>query len=301
MLLFGPVAIITLQVQRNKHTFRCGNLDENYVAFFGVRRELRVVSGGMDIISPLIDAPEFALAIGIALVAGLVKGVVGFAMPLLMMSGMGSFMAPELALAGLLLPTLVTNSMQALRQGPGAAWQSMRKFRYFLISGGVTLVIAAQFVRVFPEQVLLLAIGIPVTLFTLFQLSGYRFHLSAPSPRIEVAVGGFAGILGGLSGVWGPPTVAYLTALSTPKYDQMRVQGVIYGLGSVALVSAHVGSGVLRAETWGFSLALVPPAVLGMWLGTQVMDRINQDFFRRATLCVLLLASANLVRRALLG
>ena len=75
----------------------------------------------------------------VALGAGLVKGLVGFAMPMIMISGLSSVIAPELALAGLILPTLATNGVQALRQGWKAAWGSIRRFRVFLMVGGVML------------------------------------------------------------------------------------------------------------------------------------------------------------------
>ena len=53
----------------------------------------------------------------VAFLAGLVKGLVGFAMPMVLISGLGSVVAPDLALAWLIMPTLVTNAWQALRQG----------------------------------------------------------------------------------------------------------------------------------------------------------------------------------------
>lgn len=249
----------------------------------------------------IISPVELALACLIATSAGLIKGMVGFAMPMIFMSGIGSFLSPELALAGLILPTLVTNGMQALRHGASAAFTSMRKFRVFLLAGLVCLVLSAQLVRSLPESSLLLAIGVPITLFTVFQLAGMRLILAATKPWIEAAVGALAGFIGGLSGVWGPPTVAYLTALNTPKAEQMRIQGVIYGLGALALLGAHFGSGVIRAETLPLSLALIPPAVLGMWIGGKFQNRIDQATFRRATLIVLLIAGLNLVRRGLMG
>ncbi|MDW4500525.1 sulfite exporter TauE/SafE family protein [Sulfitobacter sp. D35] len=243
----------------------------------------------------------FVAACGIGLLAGVVKGVVGFAMPMVLISGLTVFLPPETALAGLILPTVVTNVMQALRQGVGAAWQSVRKFRVFLLCGFVTLVLSAQLVRVLPINVLLLAIGLPIIGFALLQLSGWAFRMARQSLPVEAVVGGFAGFIGGLSGVWGPPTVAYLTALGTEKHEQVRAQGVIYGLGAVALVGAHVSSGVLRAETLPLSLALVPSAVVGMWIGTRILDRIDQKMFGRATLVVLLVAGLNLVRRGVLA
>ncbi|MEL7165185.1 MAG: sulfite exporter TauE/SafE family protein [Pseudomonadota bacterium] len=232
------------------------------------------------------------------MLAGLVKGVVGFAMPMVMISLLSSVTTPELALAGLILPTLITNGAQATRQGARAALASMRRFRIYLIVGGLVLLFSAQLVRVLPIQVLLGMIGVPVVGFALLQLIGLRFHLSRQRPGVEAGVGAFAGFLGGMSGIWGPPTVMYLTALGTDKAEQMRVQGVIYGLGATAMVGAHISSGVLREETALFSAALILPALAGQWLGGKVLDRIDQAVFRRATLIVLLVAGLNLIRRA---
>ncbi len=239
------------------------------------------------------------LALSIAALAGVVKGLVGFAMPMILISGLGTFLAPELALAGLILPTLVTNGLQALRQGLQAAARSIIRFRVFLAVGLIFLLGSAQLVRLLPGASLLLVIGLPVTVFALLQLLGWRLALTAPSLRVEAIVGAVAGFIGGLSGVWGPPTVAYLTAINTEKTEQMRVQGVIYGLGAVALFVAHTGSGVIRPQTIPFSAVLVIPAVIGMWLGAKVQDRIDQRTFRQATLAVLLIAGLNLIRRGL--
>ena len=117
----------------------------------------------------LADLPThlLILSFAVALFAGLVKGMVGFAMPMILISGLSNFIAPELALAGLILPTLVTNGMQALRQGWAEAVASVVKFRRFLLAGLVTLVAAAQLVAIVPVTWLLLAIGITVTGFAL--------------------------------------------------------------------------------------------------------------------------------------
>lgn len=256
----------------------------------------------MDALFSLIGPSGLALCLGIALISGVVKGMVGFAMPMIMISGMSSVLSPELALAGLILPTLASNGMQALRQGPAAAWASVKRFRVFLAVGGAVLLCSAQLVSALPAEALYLVIGVPITLFAAAQLLGWTGDLPGGGGRaVEVAIAAFAGFIGGMSGVWGPPTVAYLTMIGTEKREQMRVQGVIYGLGAVLLTGAHVGSGVLNGATVWLSLALVPAAVLGMWLGGRVQDRIDQRAFRRATLAVLLIAGLNLVRRALFG
>lgn len=248
----------------------------------------------------LFSPQMYLAAFLIALIAGVIKGMVGFGMPMILIAGFSSFMEPELALAGLLLPTLATNGWQALREGPTAAWQSVKRFRVFLIVGGITLVLSAQLVRVLSSQHLLLLIGFPVTLFALSQLFGFKLHLPTRGRKwVEAGIAAFAGFTGGLSGVWGPPTVLYLTALDTPKKDQLRIQGVIYGLGAVALVGAHINSGVVRTETMIFSASLLIPALVGASLGFRLHEKIDQAAFKKATLIVLLVAALNLLRRAL--
>ncbi len=249
----------------------------------------------------LMTPQDLYLALVVAFVAGWVKGMVGFAMPMVLVSGLSIMLPPDLALAGLILPTLVTNSVQALREGAPAAVASIRRFRVFLGVGLVFLLASAQLVNVLSTKVFLLMIGGPVSFFALIQLLGLKLTLQAPSGRIEAVAGAVAGFVGGISGVWGPPTVTYLTALNTPKKDQIRVQGVIYGLGAVALVVAHLGSGILRAETAVFSALLVLPALAGMRGGVFLQDRIDQAQFRRLTLLVLLIAGLNLLRRGILG
>lgn len=246
-----------------------------------------------------LPASTLGFACAIALLAGIVKGMVGFAMPMILISCLSSLISPELALAGLILPTLATNGVQALRQGGRAALGSVVRFRVFLAVALVMLLLSAQLVAVLPQSVLLLMIGGPIVLFAVLQLGGWMPDLPSASRGWEIGVGGFAGFIGGFSGVWGPPTVAYLTAIGTEKREQMRVQGVIYGLGAVALTAAHVGSGILNARSVWFSAALLAPALLGMWIGGRLHDRIDQRAFRRATLLVLLVAGLNLIRKGL--
>lgn len=250
----------------------------------------------------LASFPVWILAFSflVALAAGLVKGVVGFAMPMILISGLSSVMSPEWALAGLILPTLATNAWQALRQGFGAAWRAVTRYRLFLLSGLVVMLLSAQLVTLLSPRVMLVIIGAPLVLYALLGLAGRPFRLPAGhGHRTEAVIGAVAGFFGGISGVWGPPTVAMLTAQDTEKTDHVRIQGVIYALGACALLGAHIGSGVLRAQTLPLSVYLVIPSMIGMYLGLKVHDRLDQAAFRRLTLLVLLIAGLNLIRRGI--
>ena len=255
----------------------------------------------MDFILYTIPPSLWAYAFLISICAGLVKGIVGFALPMVFISGLSLILPPEMALAGLILPTLVTNGVQALAQGPKAALLSTRQFSIFLVSGLVLLLASAQLVLKIPREVFLGGIGIMVVSFSLLQLSGYRFQVRRENNGIAFLVGAMTGFVGGLSGVWGPPTVAYLTAMNTKKEDQLRVQGVVYGLGAVALLFAHIASGILTWSTLQLSAVLVLPAMAGLWIGRRFQKYIDQALFSKATLAVLVVAGLNLLRLAWAG
>lgn len=250
----------------------------------------------------LVDPMILAFAVVATLFAGFVKGAVGFGMPMITIAALGSFMAPELALAALIIPTVLSNVWQALRGGLTSAWKSAIAFRVFLAALMIFIALSAQLVGRISSSTMFLVIGVPVVAFAAIQLFGLQLSIPPKhQQKSQLILGSIAGVIGGISGVWGPPTVAYLTATDTPKKDQIRVQGVVYGLGAIVLFFAHLKSGVLNAQTLPLSMWLTIPAMLGMAIGFKVQDRLDQVKFRKATLVVLILAGLNLLRRGLFG
>ena len=217
---------------------------------------------------------------------------------MVMVSGLSLMLPPDIALAALILPVLVSNLMQTLRGGAEGLWPLIVRFRFYLATLVVVLLAATQLVTVISDRAFFLVIGLPVTLFSLVQLAGWQLRLRRQSRWTDFGVGAISGFFGGLSGVWGPPTVAYLTALDLAKAQHVRVQGIIYFSGSVMLMVGHLRSGIVNAQTFPLSVALLIPAVIGMLAGGKFQDRIDQKTFRRATLIVLLVAGVNLLRRA---
>ncbi|RVU86680.1 sulfite exporter TauE/SafE family protein [Leucothrix sargassi] len=238
----------------------------------------------------------------IVLLSGIIKGAIGFAMPLVIVSGVGSLMDPKYAIAAILLPIVMSNAMQTFRQGVTPALQVVRDYWRYILMVCVAIFGAAQLVPNIKPSVFYWVLGIPVVVLSLIQLLGWTLTIT-PRHRgwAEWLIGGISGVLGGLAGTWGPTTVLYLLAVETPKAKQMVVQGVVYGLGAVTLLLAHIQSGVLNAQTLPFSAMLLPPAFFGMWLGFKIQDRLNQALFRKITLIVLVIAGLNLLRKGIIG
>ena len=256
----------------------------------------------MAALTDLLPLSLILFACLVTFVSGFVKGAVGFGMPLVMISGMGIAIEPRLVVAGIIVPIVLSNGWQVLHAGLGQAWDALREHWRYVSVVCVMILVSAQFLVLIPTDVMFVVLGVPVVALCAIQLLGWRPRISPRWRRpFEWSAGFLAGTLGGLAGTWGPPTVLYLLALETPRARQMAVQGVIYGAGSVMLLLGHLRSGVLNGATLPFSALLVLPALAGMALGFRLGDRFDQDRFRRATLLVLIVAGANLIRRGLWG
>lgn len=238
-------------------------------------------------------------ALSVAL-GGFAKGVVGFALPLIALSLAGSFLPYDVAVAMLIVPMLVSNLFQALRQGIGPALGSLHRFWRLNLILVAMIAVSAQLVVALPDRVLFGILGAAVTFFGASQLAGWRprFDLRHRA-RVETGVALFAGFFGGLSGIWGPPLIMYLIAVDLPKTEMVRTQSLSFLLGSAVLFVAHLHSGVLDPVTLPVSVWMTLPTMLAMFVGYRVHDRLDQRRFLALTLIVLVLSGLNLLRRAI--
>lgn len=277
---------------------------QQQVATLMTLTEFADVTGFTDL-SGLIDltglSPQtLGIAVAVTLFAGFVKGAVGFAMPLIMVSAFSSFLTPEQAVVGLLLPTVVTNVSQSLRQGLRACALTAQQYWRFLLMTVGFIFLSAPLLTLIPRVGYLLVLGVPVTAFAAMQLAGMPLALKLQHQRkAEWILGSISGLYGGVSGIWGPPLLVYLLSTNSPKLEMMRAQGVVFMIGAVALTFAHMATGVANQSGLIFSALLVVPAMVGMQLGYGLQDRLNQQAFRRWTQVLLVISGANLIRQAL--
>ena len=253
-----------------------------------------------DLVSGGLSTQAFIAALAVTLFAGFVKGAVGFAMPMILVSAFAVFLPQPLALAGLILPTLVTNLSQAFRQGVGPARETARTYRRFLIATVICIAISAPFADEIPRMVYLLMLGVPISVFAALQLAGRTLAIQLHHrDRAEWALGVVGGLYGGVSGIWGPPLLVFLLSIGADKLSMIRAQGVVFLIGALAVLVSHLATGLLTAQTLGFSAALSLPALAGLYAGYWVQDRLDQQRFRRWTQGLLVVTGLNMVRLAL--
>ena len=138
---------------------------------------------GMETFVGTYGAAAAVGAAGALAAGGFAKGVVGFALPLIGLSLAGAFVPYQVAVALLIVPMLVSNLVQALRQGIGPAWVTLRRFWRLNLVLVVVIALAAQLVVALPDRFLFGLLGVTVSVFGASQLAGWRPRFPSTTGR----------------------------------------------------------------------------------------------------------------------
>lgn len=244
-----------------------------------------------------LDPAVLAVALGVLLVAGTVKGLIGIGLPLIAIPALSFFIGVPHAIAVLSLPILVTNGYQAFGSPelPGAA----RRFWPLLVTLVAGALVGANLLVKLDERTLFTVLGGAVVAFGVLNLANPRFVVPPRAERwLQVPIGIGAGLLGGLSNFFGPPIIVFLVALRLPREAFVATVGLAFFVGAVPL---YLMLAALDVYGWGellASLAAIVPVLAGVRLGARLRQRVPQESFRLLVLGLLILIGLNLLRRA---
>lgn len=243
---------------------------------------------------------QFALLMGIFLLGGMVKGALGFGLPLATMAVLPLVVPVELALAinAVMLPfTNVTQFVQARRMR-----ETLIRFRYLI--GGVVLGVplGAGFVTAVDEDVLMVGLGLFVILFSTITAFKPRVMVPAAGGRaVGAGVGVIAGIVGALTAANGPIFVMYLVGLRVDRGLFLSALGLFFVVSGILITSSFWFVGMMDIQRLLLAVLCAPAAVAGMQLGGAVARRVSAERFQLLVLGVLCVLGVNLVLQGVRG
>jgi uncharacterized membrane protein YfcA len=239
---------------------------------------------------------EAALA-AIAFVGALIFGVTGFGAALFSIPLATHLVPLEFALALFVLADLGMAFSVGLEKPASAVRAEWTRLVPMIVAGtalGATLLVNLPRAA---GMVLLGAFVIGFALYTLFKPGGAR----VVSPGWAWPAGLAGGITSTLFGAGGPPYAVYLSQRGLTK-EQFRATLGFATMTSISLrTAAFLLTGLLLdARVWLTGLAVVPAALLGIWVGRRMYLRISRETLMRAVAVVLLASGASLISRAVL-
>ena len=246
----------------------------------------------------MYNDPTIIIIIILAVLAGgLVKGTLGFGMPMVALPIIAFIIPPTTAMILLCAPIFLTNFLQIkFRQGI-----SSYRFLPMFLSLIIGLIIGARLILEIDVNSITQIIAVSIIFAALVNCFGIKIkNINKNHENTITSLIGFgSGILGGLSTFYGPPMLAYLVAVDLPKEKFVRTVSTMYFIGSFPLYGSLIYYGFATKEDLIFSLILIIPAYIAQQVGTKIRDKFNQRQFRICILITLIILGFSLLVKTL--
>lgn len=237
--------------------------------------------------------------------AGLVKGVVGFGLPAVGIGLLSVFIAPPEAAAIIVVPAFITNLWQFF-SGPHPL-RAGRRFAPMMVALIAGTLISGFLLGGLSSPLAQPAIGGVLILYAVVGLAAAPLTVPPGWERwLSPVVGLVTGLITGMTGVSVLPSTPYLKGLDLDKDTLVEAMGLTYGIATVALATTLLVPGTHGApltNRWvliASALALVP-AVVGMELGGRLRRLASPETFTRLLFIGLGLLGAYMTARGLVA
>lgn len=220
-------------------------------------------------------------------VGGLVKGLTGLGLPPVVLGILTATIGIHPAKALILVPTFLTNVLQASRGGHGRkvvglTWPFLVAATAFTVSGAFTL-------SYFRADVMSSLLGLGLAVYGLLGLFKLRVDISGTwwHHPAGVLFGATNGFLTGLTGSSAVPGVFYLQSIGLLRDQLVQSMGILFTLSTVGLAWSLRTQDLLSVNLAVMSAVSLAPALLGMAIGNRIRRGIPEEKFR-TVLCAAL-------------
>jgi uncharacterized membrane protein YfcA len=245
----------------------------------------------------MFDGVALATIIATFVLAGAVKGIVGFGLPTVSLALLTVAFGLPQAMALMLVPAFVSNIWQALAGGNPLAL--LRRIWPFLLMAGITVWLGALALTRIDVQLLSGLLGLLLVVYALVSLAGLKLSLTARQEAwAGPLIGSVNGVLTGMTGSYVVPGVMFLQAIGLPRDLLVQAMGMLFLVSTLALGLALGGNDFLSLELGLVSTGALVPALTGMLLGQRLRRRLPEQRFRQLFFVALLLLGGYIVAGA---
>jgi uncharacterized membrane protein YfcA len=229
---------------------------------------------------------------------GVVKGVTGVGLPLVLVPLATQFVQVPIAVALVSVSMVATNIVQSAEGGHTA--KAVRYLLPIIMPLAVGAVVGTHLLISIDRQRLNLVVGISFLLLALLLLCLPRLRITHRTARLSGPVVGFgAGVLGGMSAIFGPPMIAFMVSTGVDPDTFVKHMAILALTAATTMLLVLGGSGAMSGGDFLMSAAALIPIQLGMPLGRWLRNRIKPNWFRLLVLVVLAASGLDMLRRAL--
>ena len=143
-------------------------------------------------------------------------------------------------------------------------------------------------------------LGLALAAYALTGLMSLQLRVSAAAePWLGPLAGGVTGLITAATGVFVIPAVPYLQAIGLEKDDLVQALGLSFTVSTLALAVNLALAGTFNLSLAAASIGTLAMALVGMWLGQAMRERLSPAAFRRWFFVGLLVLGVYLIVRAI--
>jgi uncharacterized protein len=229
---------------------------------------------------------------------GIIKGVTGVGLPLVLVPLATQFVHVPVAVALVSVSMVATNVVQSAEGGHTS--KAVRHLLPILTPLAIGAMIGTHLLISIDRRKLNLIIGVCFLLIAILLLCLPRLRISHQTARWTGPFVGFgAGVLGGMSAIFGPPMIAYMVGLGVDPHTFVKHMAILALTAATVMLLVLGGSGTMSGGDFLMSAAALIPIQLGMPVGRSLRGRIKPNWFRVLVLVVLAASGLDMLRKAL--
>ncbi len=235
---------------------------------------------------PTPDGQTIALILLIFLVAGTLKGVLGFGLPIITMSFLPFIIPVEQAIVLSAVVQPATNLFQlASAGGVGAAIRIAMPVLITLVPG---VFLGAWYLTSLDGNSLLMMVGLTIIVFSMLNLLGFGVEIAEKNRfSAGLGLGAVAGVVGALTSLNGWAFIMYLVGTGVERTAFRSAIALLFLISGLLISSSFWVLGLLDLTLLTIGAATLCAAFPGMWLGNILGTKLPAELFRKILLIAL--------------
>lgn len=233
----------------------------------------------------------------IAAVAGFIQGVSGFAFSLVATSLWTWTLEPQL-----LVPTVVLTSLlgQMISIMSVKTEITLARATPFLSGGALGVPLGVLILPMLNTTLFRLSIGVILLVYCSIMFSGRRLPLVRNGGWLaDSGVGLIAGVMGGATGISGPPMILWCGLRGWEKEAQRATFQSFFIGTQILTIGIFAARGLINANSVQLALIAAGPVVLASLIGSRVFKRFTGPQFQKAVYGLLFISGLVLVMNSL--
>lgn len=242
-----------------------------------------------------LDPPALAYLAVVVMIAAYVRGFAGFGFALISVPSLALLLPPSEVVPALFLTSMGSAAHLVPRVWREVHWRSVN---WMLVGAIAATPVGVALLSAIPAAEMRIAIALIVLVTAILLWQGFALTV-IPGRAPAFATGVASGFLNGSAGIGGPPVVIFY--FSSPAAGAVGRASLIVYFFVLDLVGigATAAAGLITAKTLLLALLILPPLMLGIWLGHRRFIATDPTLFRKLVLMLLIALAVATAAKAL--